>query len=80
MTKLASDWARVVRSPIPRRGQAFVMDGSNFEDGLYRIVVGYDVSPEFVDSMVAGIEDRERLRPEDRRPELHSFRRTTGQE
>jgi hypothetical protein len=59
--KLQSTWGRVVRSPIPDRGQAIIMAGDQFEDGLYRVVVGYDVSPETVSEIEAAIEDRERV-------------------
>lgn len=44
--KLSASTPRVTRSPIPERGQAFVMSGEQFEDGRQRIVVGYAVTPE----------------------------------
>lgn len=59
--KFASTRPRVARSPIPERGQAFVMDGDLFEDGLRRVVVGYDVTPEQVAEITAAIEEGERV-------------------
>lgn len=44
--KLSGTWGRVVRSPIPERGQVIVMAGEQFEDGKDRIIVGFDVSPD----------------------------------
>lgn len=59
--KLSNTWGRVVRSPIPKRGEAFLMAGSQFEDGLYRVIVGLDVSPETVAEIEAHIADPERV-------------------
>lgn len=59
--KLRSDWARVVRSPIPERGEAYIMSGEEFEDGKRRIIVGYDVPKETVDALNEAIEDAEKL-------------------
>lgn len=57
--KLSSDWGRVVRSPIPERGQVIVMSREQFADGKDRIIVGYDVTPEQVTEMEAAIKLRD---------------------
>lgn len=41
--KLSGEWGRVVRSPIPKRDELFLMAGDQFADGQYRVVVGLDV-------------------------------------
>lgn len=41
--KLSGEWGRVVRSPIPKRDELFLMAGDQFADGHYRVVVGLDV-------------------------------------
>lgn len=41
--KLSGEWGRVVRSPIPKRDELFLMAGDQFADGQYRVIVGLDV-------------------------------------
>lgn len=59
--KFKSTWPRVVRSPLVSDGQAIVMGGECFEDGLQRVVVGYGITPEQVAELTAAIEDSERV-------------------
>lgn len=57
--KLSASTPRVTRSPVPERGQAIVMDGDLFEDGRQRIVVGYDVLPEYADDLGRRMDERD---------------------
>jgi len=48
MTQFNSTWPRVVRSTAVDDSSMIAIDGTNFEDGLRRIVVGVEVTPEAV--------------------------------
>ncbi|WP_405375939.1 MULTISPECIES: hypothetical protein [unclassified Microbacterium] len=58
-SKLSSDWGRVVRSPVPKRGEVVVMSGVQFKDGKDRVIVGYDITPEQVVELDAALTQRD---------------------
>lgn len=58
--KFPASTPRVVQSPIPEPGEAVAISGKAFEDGKRRVVVGRDVSPEFVAKLEAALDDSDR--------------------